>query len=120
MYLSGIKHYCQNYCKGDCCKKLQVTCSGKCDENLFCSLFLCDFIEAQLINSVKDGLNIVDLLRKIDKQATKAVKEKYGNNVGKSIYTKDPATYNSIKITLPDLSLLENPERIEVSKWRKQ
>ena len=115
MYNSGIKDYCRQKCQGSCCIELELKCfdTKKCDHSLPCSLFLCDNAEAEIINQVKNGEEIVDLLRDIDKIIrSKLNKMITKNNKYLSIYTQTHCC--SVEFSIPDISILENPQRIEV------
>ena len=115
MYKSGIKDFCRFKCMGNCCIDLKLDCFDikKCDGSLPCSIFLCDKIEAEIINQFKNGREIVDLLREVDK----ITRRELSNSLKKtdshlSVYTREHD--QDTEFLVPYLNILKDPQKIEV------
>lgn len=113
---SGIRQFCREQCSGSCCLQVaNYTCTPfiptKCESRLPCSLYICDYLEATIINIVPNGLEIVDLLREIDKRILNELRIFEGTN---SIYTIPSDNHLEMEFDFSDLdlSILDNPLKI--------
>jgi len=51
MIESGIRKYCENICKGECCKDCPNPCFKRGQRRLPCSVYICDWLRYLLPNS---------------------------------------------------------------------
>ena len=117
---SGIRNYCRNKCSGNCCRSLDLLCyqqdSLVCVSRLPCTLFLCDFVEAHIMNELgqEEGLAIVDLLREIDNIVTPSLRESFNTSDLLDVYLNDFDETDQMEFDVPSLDILMNPKPIEV------
>lgn len=113
---SGIRNFCRNQCSGTCCIQVaNYTCtpydSTKCESRLPCSLYICDYLEAHIINNISNGLQIVDLLREIDIRISEQLRFIENQN---NLYAIPSDNHLEIEFDFSDLdlSILDNPIKI--------
>ena len=119
MYGSGVRDYCRNICQGHCCSQyLEFSeCHtnpnfSDCDSHLPCSLYLCDYVEAHIINYIENGEETVDLLREVCNITSAKLREVIDAQTPIEIYAQD--FESNLTFELPDLSILENPQQVGV------
>lgn len=109
---SGIRSFCRSRCAGACCFSVaDYTCvpysEERCDSRLPCSLYICDYVEAHVIN--EQGEEIVDLLRKLDNIICDFLRNKEQKV---NIYIIPSDEYLMFEFIVPDLSVLDNSQAI--------
>lgn len=119
LIVTGIRHFCRNTCQGQCCSDPRLQCNNaienyssiECETRLPCSLYLCDYVEAYIINYIENGEQIVDLLREIDLIICEKIRKIEETTF---IYKLNSETHLNLVFDIPDISLLLNPIRQEV------
>lgn len=112
---SGVRGFCRNVCSGTCCLPVaDYTCSpykvDRCDSRLPCSLYMCDYVEANIINEVSNGETIIDLIREVDRIICSTIREVEGTA---NIYLIPAENHSTLEFNVPDLTILDNPQKVE-------
>ena len=120
---SGIRNHCRDVCRGTCCANCfqdnpdyLVSCYNidTCESRLPCVLYLCDYAEAHVINYTSNGLEIVDILRKTCSIVRNKLYELYDINKPVTVYELDSSEHQELEFDIPSISVLLDPELIEV------